>query len=244
MTIDRLRNLAESKQQFIPFVLLVIAALSGVAALAKITGYFMASARAVNIVDQAIAKSESDPNVVEAQIAKVKPIAEDLKKNNLFSPPLPKQHPVRDVLGIFGDEVWINGKWYKAGDSIADAKIVAIGPTSVTVEWDGNTKDFYPIQAKVAEAPKPGGRSAPGNKGTEGERSQGGPSQVSVQIQGGPPGPGRLGMRGDFMMRGRFGEMSQQERERFFREMRERRERMGGGRGGFSGPRGRGGGRR
>ena len=241
MTIDGLTGLMQNKQKLIAIVLLGIAVLSGGMALAKVTGYFMASGRAQNIVKQAMAQSQSDPNRVDIQIAKVKPVADDLKRNNLFSPPPPKEHPVRDVLGIFGDEVWINGKWYKAGDTIADAKIVAIGPTSVTIEWDGNKKDFFPIQAQVAEDQKSrGGPPTPGKDG-EGERPEGGPGQVTVQIQGGP-GPDRMGMRGDFSaMRDRFRNMSPEERERVFREMRERREQMGGfGRGGPGG-RGRGG---
>ena len=241
MTIDGLTGLMQNKQKLISIVLLGIAVLSGGMALAKVTGYFMASGRAQNIVKQAMAQSQSDPNRVDIQIAKVKPVADDLKRNNLFSPPPPKEHPVRDVLGIFGDEVWINGKWYKAGDTIADAKIVAIGPTSVTIEWDGNKKDFFPIQAQVAEAPGPkGGPPIPGKDG-EGERPEGGPGRITVQIEGGP-GPDRMGMRGDFSaMRDRFRNMSPEERERVFREMRERREQMGGfGRGGPGG-RGRGG---
>jgi len=31
-------------------------------------------------------------------------------------------------MGIFGDEALINGKWYKAGDKVADAKILAVNP--------------------------------------------------------------------------------------------------------------------
>ena len=242
MTVDRLTDLMKNKEKIISIALLGIAAICGVVALAKVAGYFMASARAENVVTQAIARGKSDPKAMEAQVAKARPIAEDLKRSNLFSPPPPKQHPVENVLAIFGDEVWIKDKWYKAGDSVGDAKIVAIGPTSVTVEWDGNKKDFFPIQAKVADASRPQrGGPSPGDKGGEKEGPPGSPGQINVQIQGGPR-PGGMGMRGDFMMmRGRIGEMSPDERERFFREMRERRERMGGGRGRPGGDRGRGG---
>ena len=124
MTIDRLTDLMQNKQKAIPIVLLGIAVFSGVAALAKATGYFIASSRAERIVKQAIARSKPDPKVVETQVAKSKPLAEDLKKKNLFSPPAKKEHPIKSVMGIFGDEAFINGKWYKAGAKVGDSKIV------------------------------------------------------------------------------------------------------------------------
>jgi hypothetical protein len=223
----------------------------GVLILVKVTGFFVASARAQSVVKRALAQSESDSKVLEAQLAKSQPIAENLKKNNLFSPPPPKQHPVKDVFAIFGDEVLITDKWHKVGDRVADAKIKAIGPTSVTIEWDGKEQVFYPIQAVVAEAPKPGGRGPASGEGKEGgspgeggERKEGGAEAVTVRIEGGPPGfGGRMGPGGDFMaMRERFENMSEAERERFRAEMRQRAESFGfGGRGGPGGDRGRGG---
>ncbi len=57
--------------------------------------------------------------------------------------------------GILGDEVLINGKWYKAGDKVGDAKIVAIEAAQVRIEWEGKEKIFAPISA--ASAPNPGG---------------------------------------------------------------------------------------
>jgi hypothetical protein len=240
MRVDRLKGLVENKRRLLPVVLLVVAVFSGAGALAKVTGHFMALSKAEDIVKQAIAQSKSDPNAVEIQVAKAKPLADELKKNNLFSPPPPKANPVKDVQ-IFGNEAWINGKWYKAGDMVADAKVVAIGPTSVTIEWNGTKKDFYPIQAKVAETAKPTrGPSQPGRPSGGAEKS--GPGQVTVQIQSGPSQGGRGGFMGNFgAMRDRFRNMSQQEREQFFRDMRARREQMGGGFGGRgSGGRGRG----
>jgi len=50
--------------------------------------------------------------------------------------------------------VLINGKWYKVGDKIGDAKIVAIEPTQVKIEWEGKEKVFAPISAVSAAAPK------------------------------------------------------------------------------------------
>lgn len=226
MTIDRLTDLVQNKQKMIPIVLLGIAVVSGVMALAKVTGYFIASVRAEHIVMDAIARSNPKPNVVEAQIAKSKPLAEDLKKNNLFSPPPKKEHPIQAVLGIFGDEAFINGKWYKAGAKVGDAKIVAIGPASVTTEWEGKEKVFRPIDA--SGAPTPGGpksrpdRPTPKPGGTGGERAD----MVVVQSEGPPRrGPERGGPGPGGSMRGRFSEMSEAERDRIRARMQDARER-------------------
>jgi hypothetical protein len=248
MNLDAVRDRLKYRKELIPTVLLAIAVVCGVLILVKVTGFFVASARAQTVVKRAIAQSESDSRALDAQLAKSQPIADNLKKNNLFSPPPPKQHPVKDVFAIFGSEVLINDKWYKVGDRVADAKIKAIGPTSVTIEWDGKEQVFRPIQAVVAEAPKPGAKGpAPGDAKKEGagegggERKEGGAEAVTIQIEGGPPGfGGRMGPGGDFMaMRERFENMSEAERERFRAEMRERAERFGfGGRGGPGGDRG------
>jgi hypothetical protein len=46
-----------------------------------------------------------------------------------------------------GKEAFINGKWYKAGDKVADANVVEITCTKVVIEWQGKKKDFAPIKA-------------------------------------------------------------------------------------------------
>lgn len=247
MNLDYLKDNLRFRREALPTLLVGIAVLCAVLILVKVTGFFVASARAESVVRQAIAQSTPDPKVVEGQLARSEPIADNLKKNNLFSPPPPKQHPVKEVFAIFGDEVLINDKWYKVGDTVGEAKIMAIGPTSVTTEWDGKEKIFYPIQAKVAEAPKSGRGSSPSgsNRKEEGAGKENGGEAVTVRIEGGgrppfggrPGGPG-MGFAG---MRERFANMSEAERERFRAEMRERAERFGfGGRGGPGGDRGRG----
>jgi hypothetical protein len=91
---------------------------------------------------------------MEKYFVESKAIADELKKKNLFVPPKPKKHPVSQVAGILGDEVLINGKWYKVGDKVGDAKIVAIEPTLVKIEWEGKEKVFAPISAASAPQPK------------------------------------------------------------------------------------------
>lgn len=147
-----LREFLQTKRELVPMVLLAIAVLSGVLIVAKATGLFIASARAERIVKQAAARSKPDPNVVESQVAKSMLIAENLKENNLFWPS-PKGHPVKAVLGIFGEEAYIDGKWYKVGAKIRDAKILAIDAASVTTEWNGKKQVFRPIDADGSPAP-------------------------------------------------------------------------------------------
>lgn len=228
MTIDRVTDFMQNKQKMIPIVLLGVAVFSGVTALAKATGYFLASSKAERIVQQAIARSKPDPKIVEKQLAKSKPIAEGLKKKNLFSPPPKNAHPIKSVLGIFGDEAFINGKWYKAGAKVGDAKIVAIGANTVTTEWEGKEKVFRPIDA--SDAPTPGGpRSRPGRPAPKPGGTEGGPADMVVvrsptQPGRGPGGrPGGPGGPGG--MRGRFSEMSEAERDRIRARMQEARER-------------------
>ncbi len=227
MKLDYLNYLKE-KKEVVSVVLLGLSAFLAVLILIKVGSFFAASARAERLVKMAIAQNNTDAKDMETYLAKSKAIADELKRENLFAPPPPKQHPVKEVWGIFGDEVLIKNKWYKVGDTVGDAKIVAIGPTSVKIEWDGKEKVFAPIDAVVASPPGGPKRTEPAK-----EAAKAGPETVSVQVdvrpmfgrgdrgRGGPGGgPGFDGMRE------RFQNMSEAERQRFMAEMRERRERF------------------
>jgi hypothetical protein len=238
MKIDYIKDRLTNRQELVPKVLLGVAALCGILILIKITGFFMASARAENVVQRAIKQSGADPNNLEKHLASSTAITNELKENNLFAPSLAKQHPVSEVSGIFGDQVLIKDKWYNVGDKIADAKIVAIGPTSVTVAWEGREKTFLPIQAKIAEAPggpRSKGAVANAKEGEDGSTKEGGPEAVTVRIEGERPEffGGRGGPGEGFMaIRERFGNMSEEERQAFREQMRERFSRGRGGPGG------------
>ncbi len=240
MKLDYLKNNhSKNNKDIFSVGLLGISAFMGVLILIKVTGFFAAPARAEDLVKRTVELNKPDPNDMEKSFAKSKAIADQLKKNNLFAPPLQKKHPVSSVLGILGDEVLINNKWYKAGDKVGDARIVAIEPTQVRIEWDGNEKTFIPFDAKSAS---PSGSRRPGGPGKPqvakaGEK--GSPDMVQVQQEGrGGEGMGRFG-GGDMMermrgMRERWESMSPEERERARAEMRDRF----GGRGGPGGDRG------
>ena len=141
------------KDKFVVIVLLGVSVFLGIMILVKVRGFFVALAWAENVVKRAVAQSEPDANDVKEHLAKSKTIAEELKKKNLFAPPPPKKHPVSQVSGILGDEVLINDKWYKVGDKIGDAKIVAIEPAQVKIEWESKEKVFAPINAATAPTP-------------------------------------------------------------------------------------------
>ena len=146
MKLDYLKE----KRELISVVLLGVSAFFAVCILVEVTGFFVASARAEKLVKGALVQSKPDPNDTEKYFTKSKEIVDELKKKNLFAPPPPKKHPVSQVPAIFGDEALINGKWYKVGDKVGDAKIVAIESTCVRIEWEGKEKVFYPFDVKSA----------------------------------------------------------------------------------------------
>ena len=250
MKLDYLKNNhSQNNKNIVSVGLLGISGFMVVLILIKVTAFYAAPARAEDSVKRAVELTKPDPNDTEKVFAKSRAIANQLKKNNLFAPPIPKRHPVNkdQVLGILGDEVFINNKWYKAGDNVGDAKIVAITPIDVTIEWDGSEQVFVPMDAKVAAAsgPRRPGGPGPGGPQAAKEGQQGGPETVQVQLEvRGGEGMGRFG-GGDMMarmreMRERWESMSPEEREQARAEMRDR---FGGrgGPGGGRGPRGEGG---
>lgn len=151
MNLDYLKKNRKIAQPALLVLSAVLAALTGF----KLWDYRSSMAKAQGIVSNAAEKDKADPNNLQKSLAASTEIADAIKKENLFVPPVPKRHPVSTVLGIMGSEVLINGKWYKVGDKIADAEVVAIEPTLVKIKWDGKEKIFAPISAMVAEAPRP-----------------------------------------------------------------------------------------
>jgi hypothetical protein len=150
MKTDYLRQ----KEKLVPIVLLGAAAIFAVLILIKTTGFLMTLARAQDTVERATEQNNAEANNVDKYLAQNRELADGLKTNNLFAPPPPKQHPVKEVAGILGDEVLIEGRWYEVGAMIGDAKILAIGPASARIGWNGAEKVFSPISAPVSESAK------------------------------------------------------------------------------------------
>jgi hypothetical protein len=212
----------KEKKELISIALLGVSAVLAILILYLMTDFFTVSARAENVVKTALEQINTEDQDVEQYFTKDRKIAEGLTRNNLFTPPAPIEHPVKEVRAIFGNQVLIDNRWYGEGQTIpGDAKIIAIEPTQVSIEWNGRQRFFRPIDASVPEQ-QPSEREVAGTGGTGRER----PDMVVVgsqpeQTQGRIPDRG--GMRMDFRdMRARFQNMSDAERERLRNEMRQR----------------------
>ncbi len=140
-------------------LLIAAAVLLGALVLAKVASFVQAQ----RVIARVESLSRQDPNDLQASVRKAKESADALKKNNLFVRQTPKEHPVKQVDGILGNEVLIANVWYKVGGKIGNAEIVAISPTEVTILWDGQKKNFAPIAAASAspEPPAKPGESKP-----------------------------------------------------------------------------------
>jgi hypothetical protein len=167
--------------------LLVAAVVAFILMLIKITSFLEASARAQNLVKRAAAKDEPIPKNAGETMAASWAVAEQLKKDNLFSPPVPPRHPVTSVLGILGNEALIGDRWYKAGDNIADAKVVSVEPTQVRVRWQGRETIFVPMETEgqsVSGGSRPMGQDIAASQGiaapAPGGTSSGRPPRVVV----------------------------------------------------------------
>ena len=210
------------KTEFYTRGLLAATALLGALILLRIAGYVAASTEA------RVLSARVDPNGQHADdvgklLAPAKTRADELKKKNLFVMTPPKEHPVREVLGILGDEALINGEWHKVGDSVDDAKILAIDPTKVRIAWEGQEKEFSPVESSGGGEegssgrrgpPRSGGRSGPGDR----------PSMAVTGSRNGPVGQGGMGLSPEDRekMRERFRNMSPEERQRAREEMRQK----------------------
>jgi hypothetical protein len=148
---------ADRKREQITLALAAVAVLLGASAFGKVAGFYAQRGRVQGVL--ALAQSPRDPNSLKRCLGEAKKAAETLKQKNLFVKTPPNTHPVKQVEGILGSEAFIAGKWYKVGDKIGDAKIVAINATNVKVEWNGKETAFSPIAAVSAA---PGGRPPTG----------------------------------------------------------------------------------
>lgn len=222
MKLDYLKK----KNEIISLTLFGVSALLGVLILVKVGGLFVASASARTLVEGAVSQGVLSDEEMEEYFVESKKIAEELKKKNSFMPPPPKEHPIKEVPGILGSEAWISGKWYKAGDKVKDAKIVAIEPTQVRVRWEGKEKSFAPIAS--AGVSKPGIDAPRRAKKRTGERREARREARRERVEEGRPHRGMMG-RGfrnisdedRARMRERWENMSEEERA-------EMRQRMGG----------------
>jgi len=237
MKLEDLKDsLLKSKSQLASVLLFAASALFAMWIFVELAGVFTIPAKAEQLIQDAMARTELDEKEKDKYFAKSREIVEQLKKKNAFAPPAKKQHPVEQVSGILGDEALIKDKWYKLGDRVADAKIVAIEPAQVRIEWEGNEKVFAPISSGSSSQSGPSGRPRPERRGGEEPRRERAEMVVVRSEQGQRPGPAegqqpaaerpRAEEGSLSSMRQRWESMSEEERERIRAEMRARRERF------------------
>jgi hypothetical protein len=152
--------------------------------------------------------------------------ADEVKKvteKNPFAPEAQKPQPPT-LAGVMGDEVLINGQWYKVGQEVSGAKILKIDPIFVMIDFGGKQQALTPQTSVDPNAGRMQGQGfTRGGGAPGGDRGFGGPGG------GGPGGFGGRG-RGGFgnmspdqmnQMRDRFMNMSPEERRNAMRQMRE-----------------------
>ena len=206
----------KSKTDSLTKILFAVAVLLGALVFLKI-GFFVSSSNAMMLVAEAD-PNKAGPDDVKKLLAQSKASADEIKKKNLFVPAPAKQNPVNEVIGILGREALIGDKWYKVGDSVGDAKIVAIEPTKVKIVWDGQEKEFSPIGSSGS-----GGRGGP--PGLSGRVSgPGGPGRGMVTGSRRGPGPETAGASSAEMdkLRERWMNASGEEKQRLREEMRQK----------------------
>ena len=206
------------RKETVALAMVCVSIFAGVVILVRLGGLVVTTAGAKALVKHIAAEGKPDANDVENNFNKRKEIADELKKKNAFAPPPPKKHPVEQVAGILGSEALINGKWYKAGDSVEDAKIVAIEPTQVKIEWQGDEKTFAPIASSGSSGKQhgPPGKDKAKDRDKDKDKDSAKPSEARERRREGRAGRNRE--RPPMPPN-----MSPEEREKFMAEMRERR---------------------
>jgi hypothetical protein len=143
------------RKELLPKLMRGVLAVCAVLVLGKFIFFVVFCVHTNGIISKADAAVASQQKDIEKLLAGSKAIADELKKKNLLSPPVQNECPVKEISGIIGNETLINGKWYKVGDKIGEAKIVAIGNTEVKIEYEGKEKTFAPINSIANFTPEP-----------------------------------------------------------------------------------------
>jgi hypothetical protein len=171
-------------------------------------------------VTQAIEQYKTTEQQAASALQTSPKTADEMGKKNLFSgsQPAPSMPQCTGLLGsyaLFGDQ------WYKAGDSVQGAKILAVEPTEVKILWQEKEQILRPFDVEVQYAKSPASSPTPGGQPAA-ARSQ----SASPPPMGGPFGgmdPRNMSPDQLSQMRDRFMNMSPDERRRTFEEMRGRR---------------------
>ncbi len=124
------------KKETVSFVLFCVGAVLVFTVFVKLADFFVSSAKAEGLIKKAFEQEQESKQSanIDQLCAPSQNIANDLKKRNIFAIGMAqKENPVKNVSGIFGSEVLINGRWYKLGEKVEDAQIVAIEASQVKI---------------------------------------------------------------------------------------------------------------
>ena len=146
------------KKETVTFVLVCVGAVIVFTIFVKITDSVVYAKKAEGVMKKAFAQNQQNqqPEVIDKLIEPSQGIADNLKRRNAFNIGMAQrqiQFPVSMVNGIFGSEALINDRWYKQGDQIGEAVLVAIEPTQVRIKWQDDERIFVPITNEIPQQP-------------------------------------------------------------------------------------------
>ncbi|MFC1783969.1 RHS repeat domain-containing protein [Planctomycetota bacterium] len=132
-----------SSKLFLPVFLILALVLTGLSAAGwiKLTG---GNRRGSLITAETLDQIRPDAKTTQQYLGQYRRAADQLARNNSFVPPT-EPKPPGDCTAIFGDEAFIGGRWVKAGDTLGDAKVLDVGPTAVTLQWEGKRITRSPV---------------------------------------------------------------------------------------------------
>jgi hypothetical protein len=114
---------------------------------AKMVGFLVTTAATDQMFEQNIASMNAGQQEFEVEDDSQK-IAQELIENNMFMPNEQRECPIKDINGVMGNEVSIQGQWYKVGDSVGDAIILDIGASYAKIRWH-NTEKILELSNEV-----------------------------------------------------------------------------------------------
>ncbi len=138
-------EMVKKTRKHIPAILLAVSLLLAGVMTAKVMAYAASSMAISARIANAVGAVNCEDEELKVYTAKYVDLAGELKKKSVFAPPPKKKNPVKEVVAIFGKEAFINGKWYKVGDKIGKAELIAIEPTHIVVKFDGKESKIAPI---------------------------------------------------------------------------------------------------
>jgi len=126
----------KNKSEFFSLVLLILALLFTGLTAAELMLIAGGNNRNLPITAQMQDQIRNDKQASQRYLEQYQQAAEQLARNNNFILPV-QAEPPGDCTAIFGDEAYFGDRWIRVGDTLGDAKVMDVGPTAVTLQWQG-----------------------------------------------------------------------------------------------------------